>query len=424
MRGNDYLIDDWMLQEAVPPIGVDSPIGPPTTTPGIPGDPMAANPGANVPPLDGIPNDIANDPQFPDMPEEEEEEQDFEAWRRSYIKDTKKGNAQILIDSINSIRDRDLEVSQRKFVEDNLQINFLRTNSNIANISEEIRRRIKKELDRTNPAVSLINFTMEALEKNPSINETFIKMSNLHGAKGDVHRKFIAALFGAIQFGSGGNEPDIIIEENDFSVELSTRINARFGDITIGKWALKEDDADRYLKPAEMDRLSKGSPEEKDVLRRRIVMESISETFTRRSLFANVVASNGTVHFLGWDIGVSLKNAYTDGKLVVRTRESENSEAIIDDEGTIIPSLDWYIKYAKETGEVDEEGRPEIEEVEFMQKRDGLLFLTAQLDVLQEAASVLDGMVLRQLPWNGNPSDISRIARCIPSVLEILSRQC
>ena len=52
----------------------------------------------------------------------------------------------------------------------------------------------------------------------------------------------------------------------------------------------------------------------------------------------------------------SLKNAYTSGKLVVRTIESDNNESMIDEEGTIIPYVEvgvngekWISNFGQQT---------------------------------------------------------------------------
>jgi len=258
----------------------------------------------------------------------------------------------------------------------------------------------------------------------PELNNIFIKLKGLLGMKGDLHRKFISALIGAVQVGTGGNNEDVIYNEREYSIRLSTRYNDKWGKLDIGKWSLKEDDVEKYLTEPEQKRLEEGSPEEKDVLRRRIVMESIAETFKKRGFIVNVVGEDGTIYTLGWDISGSLKNAYTDGKLVVRTSVGESSDAMINDNGEIIPYMDIKIKYSKETGELDEDGKPIKEETDFMERIDGMLFLTAQFNILKEASSGFSGMVLKEIPYSGNPSDLLVIQRCVPNSSEILTRQC
>ncbi len=380
-------------------------------------------PPANTPKADDKPEDISKDPQAPDMPDDKDPA-DFERWKNNYLKESIKGDAQKLIEMIHDVRDLELDAYPRKFVEDNLQVQFLRQHANIEKASKEIRKNIREQLDQNNPSVSVVNHIFTVLQEMPDLSNVFIKLEGLHGMKGDLHRKYLAALLGGVQVGSGGNNEDVIFNDKEYSIRLSTRMNARWGMIDVGRWALKEDDPERYLSEPELKRMEEGSPEEKDVLRRRIVMESIADFFKKRAFVANVVNTDGTAYMLGWDLSNSLRAAYTDGKLIVKTTSAENSEAMIDDEGSIIPFVEMKILYERETGKLDEDGKPEKEEHEFMVRRDGMLFLSAQFQIIKEAASSFQGIVLKEMPYKGNPSDLKTLVRCIPSAPELLMRNC
>jgi hypothetical protein len=394
---------------------------------GVPQDQQNAKQGTEQNPDQGSQQpqmpDVSQDPVAPDMPEEKQD-QNFEDWKNNYFRESIKGDVSKLIEMIQQVRDTELDSYPRKFVEDNLQICFLRQHANIEKASKEIRKLIRDNLDRNNPSVSLVNHIDSTLQTMPELNSVFIKLKGLLGMKGDLHRKFVSAIIGGVQVGTGGNNEDVIYNERDYSIRLSTRYNDKWGRVDIGKWSLKEDDTERYLTEPEQRRLEEGSPEEKDVLRRRVVVESISDIFKKRGFVINIVGEDGTIYTLGWDISGSLKNAYTSGKIIVKTIQSENSEAMIDDDGKITPYVDVKIKYTKETGEVDEDGKPVQEEHDFMERIDGMLFLTAQFQILKEAASSFSGMVLKEIPYNGNPSDLRIIQRCVPSAPEILMRQC
>lgn len=393
------------------------------------GDPSTTNPvpQGNEPDLDGQDeeDDITGDPTAPDMPEQKDDDTDFETWRSEYFKLAVKGDSNAMIDSIHKVRDRELDSYQRKFVEDNLQVQFLRQDANIEKASKEVIKKVKEELDKNHPAVSLINHTHMVLQANPLLNNTFIKLNGLWGAKQDLHRKFVASLMNAVQVGGGGTEnEDIVYNDSDFSVAISTRFNTRMGSVLLGSWSLKEDDAERYLQEAELKRLENGSPEEKDVLMRRLVMESIVNKYRTRAFIIHSVGKDGTLYSLGIDLSELLKSSYQDGKLVVRTHTAENSEAMINDDGAIIPYIDMDIKYVHHTGGQGEDGKPETKEVDFIEKKSGQLFLTASLDTIKDAGSALQGLTLKESPYNGNPNDLTLIQRCVPSVAEILTRRC
>lgn len=441
-----FAIQDWLNEASGDvPAGQAPAMTPDSMTGGAPaGDPNAASPSAGMAPdfpatqqnspaaaKQGAPDaqknnempDVTSDPQAPDMPEKTEKK-DFEQWKNDYFKESVKGDANKLVELIQQVRDNNLDSYPRKFVEDNLQICFLRQNANIDKAAKNIRNAIKQDLDHNNPSVSVVNHMSSALQSMPDLNNVFIKLKGLLGMKGDLHRKYIASLLGAVQVGSGGNNEDLIYNEKDYSIRTSTRFNDKWGRVDIGKWSLREDDPDRYLTEPERKRMEEGSPEEKDVLRRRVVMESIAETFKKRSFIINVVNHHGTIYTLGWDLAGSIKNAYTSGKLIVRTIESDNNEAMIDEEGTIIPYVDIKVKYVKNGQGTDENGHPIKEEHDFMERIDGILFLTAQFNILKEAASSFSGIVLKETPYNGNPSDLNVLMRCVPSAPEILLRNC
>lgn len=114
---------------------------------------------------------------------------------------------------INQIRDAELSTYQRKFVEDNLQVCFLRQNSNINKASGDMRKKIRDDLDTANPSTSIVNHFVTVLSTMPELVNTFIKISGYYSNKADLHRKYIASLIGAIQVGSGGQQEDIIYNE-------------------------------------------------------------------------------------------------------------------------------------------------------------------------------------------------------------------
>jgi hypothetical protein len=225
---------------------------------------------------------------------------------------------------------------------------------------------------------------------------------------------------GAVQVGSGASTEDLIFNEKEFAIGLSTRFNSVFGDVSLGKWELREDDPERYLKEPELNRLDGGSPDEKDALRKRLIIESIADRYQKRSFIINVVRNDGTVIIVGLDLANCLRTAFRDGKLIVKMTKSENSEAMIEDNGAIIALMDIKIMYRKPTGKLDIDGNREYRELPFLERREGMLFLIAPDQLLNEAASTLQGLAFKTLPYNGNPSDLKALTRSVPDVTELL----
>ena len=97
---------------------------------------------------------------------------------------------------------------------------------------------------------------------------------------------------------------------------------------------------------------------------------------------------------------------------------------MITDDGQIVPMVDMKIFFTKETGGKDSYGEPEVEEIEFMERRNGMLFLTATLPTIKEASSAMQGTEFKEIPYPGNPSDLKVLKRCVYSAHDLLMRQC
>lgn len=446
MRNYNINMEDWLVSEAdIPPsTGSQDPTA--SGTPGMdafnpqdpepyqnqdgnqnPDDPNNQNDPDNPKNQNDQEDDdnIDNDPQHPHMPDEEEKVSNFETWRNGYLKESIKGNTQKLIDLIHQIRDKNgFNAYQRKFIEDNWNIQLLRQNSNIEKASSEIRRNLKNQIDKHNPATSVVGNMTAILETMPLLNNLFIKISGYGGLKSDIHRKLISALIGGVQVGSGALNEDIVYNEADYSILISSRFNSDWGDIYLGNWSLKTSDPERYLSEPELKRLEEGSPEERDVLKRRVILESIADQFKTRAFVINIVGEDGTIYTIGLDLGGCIKSAYVDGKLIIKTSINEASEGMLTDDGKIISFMDLDIYYAKETGEQKDDGTPEVKEIPFIQKKGNQLFFSADLKIVKEASDSLQGLIFKEMPYTGNPSDLSVISRCVYSTSELLARQC
>jgi hypothetical protein len=429
-------INDWLINEedvlsspldpaaGQPPADVNPPGmpgagagAPPADQPAFP-DPMSAK----APPLE--PAGMEQDPDSPDMPEDSQTKVNFDSWRNNFFRDLIKGDVNELLEKIQSVRNGELDSYQRKFVEDNLQILFLRQNANIEKASKEIRKKIREELDRNNPSVSLINHVTSVLQSMPELTNVFIKLLGLFSNKSDLHRKYIASLLGAAQVGSGGQNEDLILNQKEFSIKISTRMASKFGTIDLGRWSMIKDDQEQYLSESELERLEDGSPDEREVLRKRVVLESIASYFRKRAYFVNIVDTDGTVFYVGLDLSNALREAYDAGKLVIKTKVNDSSEAMYTSEGELVEFLDIKIMYEKDTGKTDADGKPLKNEIEFITRKDGMLLLNASLETIKDCSATFQGILIKESPFTGNPSDLQSLMRCVPSAPEMILRSC
>jgi hypothetical protein len=124
---------EWLAEQDIPPMGGQPDVGaggPPMSQPGMPQDPMGTGDQQSDPnamSMDGQPGeeDIAQDPQYPEMPEGGEED-DFEVWKIKYVKESIKGDPNALTEMIMRVRDREptqvrRRQSRHQFLETELQ---------------------------------------------------------------------------------------------------------------------------------------------------------------------------------------------------------------------------------------------------------------------------------------------------------------
>jgi hypothetical protein len=173
-----------------------------------------------------------------------------------------------------------------------------------------------------------------------------------------------------------------------------------------------------------LERLEDGSPDEREVLRKRVVLESIASYFRKRAYFVNIVDTDGTVFYVGLDLSNALREAYDAGKLVIKTKVNDSSEAMYTSEGELVEFLDIKIMYEKDTGKTDADGKPLKNEIEFITRKDGMLLLNASLETIKDCSATFQGILIKESPFTGNPSDLQSLMRCVPSAPEMILRSC
>ncbi len=430
---------DFIMEAGEDVPAVTAPTSDPTTGSGIPGvagtergdSSPVAMPGQEktddkkIPGLGDMEDskDQVKEPTDPDLPEEDEDK-DFELWRGEFIELSSKLNIKDCLESLRPWKDKvsDLEPPQAKFVNDNYAIfNYLQ-DPLIYESMKEIRNLIKEQLDKTYPGTVLMQHLTTVIGKKDPLQQVLIKLFAAYGMKADLHRKYVAALLCAVQTGGGNRIWDLVYCEKDFTINIDTRFVTDFGRIELGRWSLKTSDPDQILSDSELDQLKDGSPDMRQSLRRRVTLESFANHFKKRSLLVHINHPEGGTHCVGWDLGESLLAGYHDGRIVVRSHQSDQKRANITESGDIVPLLDTDFLYVQETGETDDSGNPEAVEVPFIEIRDNVAYLVADKKTLENAGAVLNGMFIKEIPYNGNPSDLKGIRDSIPNLDAILGK--
>ncbi len=58
-----------------------------------------------------------------------------------------------------------------------------------------------------------------------------------------------------------------------------------------------------------------------------------------------------------------------------------------------------------------------------MERRDGTLYVNAQLETIRDVSTGMQGIFFKEIPFTGNPSDIKGVMRSVPNLEEILMRR-
>lgn len=312
--------------------------------------------------------------------------------------------------------DQDLELSHNKNFKENEENLNVRDNSNqLGDIT----------------GTELYSIISEYVEQSTTITEMFLKLPSFYSMKADLFRKSICSLTNGIQIGSGGTLEDIFIPiaENGVGIKVCTRCYTSFSNIQIGKWAIQFNDPENFLSDSELEKLNNsGSPEEKEVLRKRIVIESIANHFQDKIYIILVVdPENGRRHELGFNFAELLRDGWKNGYLSVHFRPSVGrGEAGVQVDGELIDLQEIQIDYLqKNPDKLDEEGMPTTENIELMKLNNGYLYLT----ILEEhfnnfSNDAQRGLFYQMKDFDRDSESLEVIQKCIPDIKEILLKKC
>jgi hypothetical protein len=279
--------------------------------------------------------------------------------------------------------------------------------------------------------VEIYSIISEEIERYEEIKNSMIKLPSFYSMKADLYRKMICAVSNGVQIGSGGTLEDIFIPlaEGGVGVKLCTRCYTDFGNIEIGEWSVKFNDPEKYLAEEELEKLNvSGSPEEKEILRKRVVIESVADKFTDKVYIILIVSpEDGSRTEIGFNFSKLLKQGWQNGIISVEFKANiGKGQAAIDVDGQLIDLQDIIIDYIHENpDELDEEGRPVKEKIEFIRQKSGSLYVTItreEFDLFINES--VEGLFHQTKHPEFDKGQLTVIQRCVPDIKEILLKQC
>ena len=369
------------------------------------GDKPAAKPGDIPTP------DLPPEGEAPEAPKEDNLELlDFDSFRDEYIDATVNEKPDALLEKLDQLRGIvDLGPKERKFLNDNIHILLLMREQEIYDAS--------RKLHRVELALDLVSQLSETLDKTAILNEVPIKLPSFFGMKADLYRKFVAALCGGVQIGSGATVEDIVISPTKGQRHLiSTRFYTDFGSIEIIPWTLSPGDPELFLKDIERERLQNGSPEEKNVLLKRVILASISKLIKGRVfLICLLNPSTGKRTDIGLQLDQFLLEGYSKGAIQIEIAKDEEKVGVLQRGGTTpLGRIQFVFK-----GD-DPASKPSV----LMEVQDGVLCLVADGDVIEDSINMIGNGVLNKSEFEGSDEDLDKTQRCVPTIQEMILKRC
>jgi len=269
------------------------------------------------------------------------------------------------------------------------------------------------------------------IDQYPNITNVLTKLPSFYSMKSDLFRKVVAATMNGIQIGSGGTLEDVFVPigKDGVGIKICTRIYTDFGNVMIGKWNIKFNDPENFLSDSELQKLNDtGSPEEKEVLRKRVVIESVAENFKDRVFMVLIInPEDGTRHEIGFNFAELVRDGWKNGYISVQFKANVGKgDAGVKVDGELIDLQSIDINYVKENpDELDEEGMPVKEQIELLRQENGLIYLTIMGDEFTSFADAAKaGLFHMSKPFDSGPEELVRIQRCVPTLQEILLKRC
>lgn len=391
-----------------PPTDPSQPGAPLPEVPPPPSPPPGPTTPVTPPPIQPQPGVISPVPGEPG--EEALELLDFEKFREEYIDETSTGKPEDLLEKLSQLRSvADLGPRGKRFFNDNILILLLMREQEIYEASRRLRK-VRSPLD-------MMAQLSETIDRGQLLREIPIKLSSFFGMKGDLYRKFVAALCGGVQIGNGSLVEDVVVSPTRGQrFLLSTRIYTDFGAIELIPWSLSSGDPNLYLREIERSRLQTGSPEERLVLLKRTILSSITRLVKSRVFMICVCnpSSGGRT-----DIAIQLDNfllqGYQKGIISLDLAPNGDKQGILKTGELVSPAKVQFVYHP--TGEG---AKPAV----LIEDSDGILTLISPREVIEDAIGAVGNGMVHKAPFEGPDEELDKIQRCIPTLQEMLLKRC
>jgi hypothetical protein len=317
----------------------------------------------------------------------------------------------VLEEALLAMRDGAEGSAHRTFVEMNL--------SAISLLEETVVVDAQKKIRRGKNADSSPHDVFESMEEELSgvkeLSEAVQRISALGASRGSAWRQLVAALCGgAIVPGPTGGEVHVPVggKKQKAVVVMRPQAYLGWGAVDLGGVTMTSESPDEYLGGEERVKLSNGSPEERRVLRGRMVIEAIADQLGGGTFTILVVSQAGSWTTAYFD-GDLFREAYESGTItVIEPHPKVGGSLCFDGDGNVVVASTWGLAVVdRDSGITDPATgvmRYDAEQVA-ENKGDRLVYISDGDKLGIVGASVYDH------PWVGDAESLGSLRGSVPT---------
>lgn len=302
------------------------------------------------------------------------------------------------------------------------QRNFIEINRSTASLLEEtIFLNIQKSIVKSIREDTLWETMYDFFDSIPEMNAAIQRLPMLGPDKNNLYRQIGAALTrGVVVPGVQGGEVLFFDKEKEIKRSIF-QAYSDWGYMKLGKINIKRDSLKEYLTGDEIQKIEKGSPEEKRVLRNRLVIEAIASQLGGITYSILVIdPDSGNWDALTFD-SEWFRSAYEAGQItVIESFEDPDGNLYIDDDYDLVSVNNWGIALLSNEDRAENQTGERVVVKNPIAVLDGTDFI---FTISKENAKKLE-MDVREFLWKqGDVESLREIQKKIPNAKEKIMKR-
>ena len=293
-------------------------------------------------PVASLDDALPEDPAAGQLPPEASVDTQFTQYVREYAKmvakysdepDTLKKMLQVP-----SLQNFEMTPWQRAFIDSNL--------SSVSLLHEGFVIEAQKQIKRISGSGGSNTSAFESLfDRIGELQDVFVRLSVAGPDRSNLLRQFMAAvLSGVVVPGPVGGEVMMAQKKSDEVVSIRPNCYTTWGYVDLGPVTIDGKSMEDYLSESERDKINDGAPEERRVLRNRLLIEAISDQLGGANYYIVVInPENGQWESVNFSSELFI-DAYRNGNLTAaESSPIPTGTLCVDENGKFVNSVFWGI---------------------------------------------------------------------------------